>query len=99
MQCRQQLNPYPQGAFYYRFINGESGADVYERIASFMDYLHRSFRRSRWPSAGAAHLAACAQQGYHVFPRNVVIVTHVCPRSAGLLGRFIPPALPSAPRA
>ena len=29
--------------FYYRFPNGESGADVYSRVSSFLESLHRSF--------------------------------------------------------
>lgn len=31
------------GAFYYRFPQGESGCDVYDRVASFLDSLHTSF--------------------------------------------------------
>jgi broad specificity phosphatase PhoE len=29
------------GTFYYRFPNGESGADVYDRMCTFMASLHR----------------------------------------------------------
>ncbi|CAF3053517.1 unnamed protein product [Rotaria socialis] len=29
------------GRFFYRFGNGESGADVYDRVSSFMDSLYR----------------------------------------------------------
>ncbi|UJR25682.1 hypothetical protein I4U23_007033 [Adineta vaga] len=29
------------GRFFYRFKNGESGADVYDRVSSFMDSLYR----------------------------------------------------------
>ena len=29
------------GRFFYRFRNGESGADVYDRVSSFMDSLYR----------------------------------------------------------
>ena len=32
------------GAFYYRFPNGESGADVYDRISAFLDTLFRKFK-------------------------------------------------------
>merc|ERR1712129_434697 len=32
------------GSFYYRFPNGESAADVYERVSTFLDSLWRSFR-------------------------------------------------------
>ncbi len=31
------------GAFYYRFHNGESGSDVYDRVSTFLDSLWRSF--------------------------------------------------------
>lgn len=31
------------GAFYYRFANGESAADVFDRISTFLDSLWRSF--------------------------------------------------------
>lgn len=33
------------GAFYYRFPDGESGADVYDRVDNFVEHLHRKFRR------------------------------------------------------
>eukprot|EP01111_Echinosteliopsis_oligospora_P017487 TRINITY_DN7599_c0_g1_i2.p1 TRINITY_DN7599_c0_g1~~TRINITY_DN7599_c0_g1_i2.p1 ORF type:complete len:226 (+),score=33.63 TRINITY_DN7599_c0_g1_i2:14-691(+) len=33
------------GRFFYRFPNGESGADVYDRISTFLETLHRVFRR------------------------------------------------------
>jgi len=32
------------GAFYYRFLNGESGSDVFDRVSTFLDSLWRSFR-------------------------------------------------------
>jgi hypothetical protein len=54
---------------------------VFERITSFVDYLYRSFRRSRWPTMGTDHVDFCRTLGYHVFPRNVVIVSHVRKRS------------------
>lgn len=34
------------GAFYYRFPDGESGADVYDRVDNFVEHLHRLFRKS-----------------------------------------------------
>ena len=34
------------GAFYYRFANGESGADVYDRVSSFLESLFRAFKHS-----------------------------------------------------
>ena len=33
------------GAFYYRFPDGESGADVYDRVDNFVEHLHRTFKR------------------------------------------------------
>eukprot|EP00164_Ancoracysta_twista_P009920 GFYU01014807.1.p1 GENE.GFYU01014807.1~~GFYU01014807.1.p1 ORF type:complete len:312 (-),score=66.36 GFYU01014807.1:309-1244(-) len=35
------------GSFWYRFPGGESGADVYDRVTSFLETLHRDFRRKR----------------------------------------------------
>ncbi len=37
------------GSFYYRIPDGESGADVYDRITSFMDTLHRDFEKEDFP--------------------------------------------------
>lgn len=34
------------GRFFYRFPDGESGADCYDRICAFMESLFRSFKRS-----------------------------------------------------
>lgn len=33
------------GSFYYRFPNGESGADVYDRISTFLSSMFRDFQR------------------------------------------------------
>ena len=35
--------------FFYRFPNGESGADVYDRISSFFYTLHRDFLKPDYP--------------------------------------------------
>ena len=35
------------GAFYYRFPNGESASDVYDRVSTFLDSLWRSFYSQR----------------------------------------------------
>ena len=35
------------GAFYYRFQNGESGSDVYDRVSTFLDSLWRSFETNK----------------------------------------------------
>jgi len=35
--------------FYYRIPDGESGADVYDRVSSFFDTLHRDFKKMDFP--------------------------------------------------
>lgn len=35
------------GAFYYRFPDGESGSDVFDRVSTFLDSLWRSFDLNR----------------------------------------------------
>jgi broad specificity phosphatase PhoE len=37
------------GTFFYRMPNGESGADVYDRITTFLDTLYRDFENPRYP--------------------------------------------------
>ncbi|CAH9418119.1 histidine phosphatase family protein [Streptomyces globisporus] len=37
------------GHFFYRFAQGESGADVYDRVGAFLESLHRSFEESDHP--------------------------------------------------
>jgi len=37
------------GTFHYRFPEGESGADVYLRVSSFMDTLYRDFEKKECP--------------------------------------------------
>lgn len=36
------------GKFYYRFPEGESGADVYDRVSTFLETLHRDFRKKNF---------------------------------------------------
>ena len=36
-------------AFYYRIPDGESGADVYDRVSTFLETLHRDFKKSGYP--------------------------------------------------
>jgi broad specificity phosphatase PhoE len=36
------------GVFYYRFQNGESGTDVFDRVSTFLDSLWRSFDTCRY---------------------------------------------------
>ncbi|MEU8486887.1 histidine phosphatase family protein [Streptomyces sp. NPDC048641] len=38
------------GHFFYRFAQGESGADVYDRVDAFLESLHRSFEAHDHPS-------------------------------------------------
>jgi len=35
--------------FYYRIPDGESGADVYDRVSTFLETLHRDFNKSHFP--------------------------------------------------
>lgn len=35
--------------FYFRIPNGESGADVYDRVSGFLDTLHRDFEKPDYP--------------------------------------------------
>ncbi len=37
------------GAFYFRFPDGESGADVYDRVSTFLETLHRDFQKDEYP--------------------------------------------------
>lgn len=39
----QKANRDAYGHFFYRFAQGESGADVYDRVGAFLESLHRSF--------------------------------------------------------
>ncbi|WP_328718988.1 histidine phosphatase family protein [Streptomyces sp. NBC_00247] len=40
----QKANRDAYGHFFYRFAQGESGADVYDRVDAFLESLHRSFQ-------------------------------------------------------
>lgn len=35
--------------FYYRIPDGESGADVYDRVSTFLETLHRDFQKPDYP--------------------------------------------------
>ncbi len=35
--------------FYYRIPDGESGADVYDRVSTFLETLYRDFNKSNYP--------------------------------------------------
>jgi broad specificity phosphatase PhoE len=38
------------GTFYYRFADGESGADVYDRCSALLETVYRDFREDTFPS-------------------------------------------------
>ena len=40
---RQKALRNDYGHFWYRFTHGESGSDVYDRVSSFLESLHRNF--------------------------------------------------------
>jgi broad specificity phosphatase PhoE len=35
--------------FYYRIPDGESGADVFDRVSTFLETLHRDFNKKEYP--------------------------------------------------
>ena len=35
--------------FYYRVLDGESGADVFDRVSTFLETMYRDFRKSNYP--------------------------------------------------
>lgn len=39
------------GRFFYRMPDGESGADVYDRISTFLETIHRDFKNPDYPRA------------------------------------------------
>jgi broad specificity phosphatase PhoE len=44
---RQARDAY--GHFFYRFAQGESGADVYDRVGAFLETLYRAFAKPDFP--------------------------------------------------
>ena len=67
--AEQKRRRWERGAWYYRWGDGERGADVYGRVESFMGSLHRHYqRRPEGPDAQAAEAEGAA--------RSVVIVAH-----------------------
>jgi broad specificity phosphatase PhoE len=46
---RLQQERHAYGVFFYRFPDGESGADVFDRVSLFLESLHRNFRRHSFP--------------------------------------------------
>ncbi|CAN4092555.1 unnamed protein product [Withania somnifera] len=51
------------GKFFYRFLNGESAADVYDRISGFMESLWRDIDMDRIPQCAKGNL-------------NIIIISH-----------------------
>ncbi|WP_448315768.1 histidine phosphatase family protein [Streptomyces sp. CO7] len=47
--ARQKENRDAYGHFFYRFAQGESGADVYDRVGGFLESLFRSFEHPDHP--------------------------------------------------
>ncbi|DAZ92478.1 TPA: hypothetical protein N0F65_012708 [Lagenidium giganteum] len=43
-ECKQQRQRF--GSFFYRFPSGESPADVYDRVSSFLESLYRMFEKT-----------------------------------------------------
>ena len=41
--ARQRVRRNEFGHFFYRFTDGESGADVYDRVSTFLETLHRDW--------------------------------------------------------
>ena len=56
------------GRFFYRFPNGESGADVYDRITILEDHLVRDIDAGRFPRAPHHSLILVANLGIREFP-------------------------------
>lgn len=44
IRARDNFSP-----FYYRIPDGESGADVYDRVSTFLETLHRDFGKPNYP--------------------------------------------------
>lgn len=47
-QIKKERRKY--GSFFFRMPHGESGADVYDRVTSFMDTLYRDFDKENFPT-------------------------------------------------
>ncbi|KAF8067106.1 phosphoglycerate mutase-like protein [Scenedesmus sp. PABB004] len=80
---REKLERVRYGRFFYRFPNGESGADVYDRITVFSDHLIRDINagarppcvtRAPSPHRGAAEAGA---------GRSAAAAADACARRAG----------------
>ena len=46
-QIKQERSKF--GHFYFRIPDGESGADVYDRVSTFLETLHRDFEKPDYP--------------------------------------------------
>lgn len=47
--ARQKEQRDRYGHFFYRFTHGESGSDVYDRVSTFLESMHRNFLTPRAP--------------------------------------------------
>ncbi len=47
--ARQREERDRYGHFYYRFTHGESGSDVYDRVSTFLESMHRTFTTEAAP--------------------------------------------------
>eukprot|EP01038_Epipyxis_sp_PR26KG_P004423 gene4423-6252_t len=63
---RYKKERHEYGRFYYRFPQGESGLDVYNRVSLFHGTLFREWEKQ----------ASNQHDGYHVRDTNVIIITH-----------------------
>lgn len=66
------------GRFWYRFMNGESGADVYDRATAFWESVHRSM-----DSTGSEP----RYRNYVIITHGLMMVRHVAPASSDHEGR------------
>lgn len=49
LQDKIKKERHEYGSFFYRMPYGESGADAYDRVTSFMDTLYRDFEKEDFP--------------------------------------------------
>lgn len=50
LQDKLKKERHQYGSFFFRMPHGESGADVYDRVTSFMDTLYRDFDKKDFPT-------------------------------------------------
>lgn len=70
VQCMKERRAF--GSFYYRFKNGESGADVYDRVTSFWASLQREMKyRGTTPPPFCPTIASSL--AHHVTPTLALV--------------------------